>query len=706
MEAILETIKNQEPLKDILGEKEGIDLNNAGKPSEEIPLHLAVKHFNRNAVNDLLEKGADIDVKNDEGKAALAKLIDGPHHDSDEYFSTFKLLLDKGIDVPKDTLIRYLSEYGTYPATYLLIRNDPEFKLDLPDVTLIKMLFGAKVRDSMMVVKLEADDDIVVLAKWFVNHPQFEFPSVTWDFGSLPVYKAIQTFVELQQWEDAIRLACCQEGIVGKLEEKFGPDEHLVSKSFENMTDFSFVDQRGIKLLDAVFQMYCNEAHKFQVSVGKKLLELGADKDILMTSFFDALHGEGYWGRNYDQYGNKRKNIKQLIKTGIDLESCHKYGETDYVMKDHVYLTAAEYCFPDILRETIEKGADLFSNFDSSTEQSSIDLCMKKLCKSDRYEEADECLEIILKEIAKRGDLGAKMVKAFLPEHAGEEFRIEKRLVDYLVEEGNEEILSKIGFWPKTPTILEVNPSGGSVHMSWESGEELMYPVTGYRIQVMKMTEGKMQKMKIKKLLMENPLIQKMGDEFDYEFEIGTREAYRDRWDVLKAAGMGSLLEAMPVTEKKIQEEMGKSADSGGWKTVMEVAGGNQTSRKISPLQHGVMIKFRVFAVNENGVSNPPAETEFQEIKVRPTKPARPEVSAGNQVMTWCAQDVPEVTMYRVEGRTRDGEWRMLEKISAEYSKEVQLSDFSDLGLSAVRVVALNDDEESDPSDPWDLESK
>ena len=82
--------------------------------------------------------------------------------------------------------------------------------------------------------------------------------------------------------------------------------------------------------------------------------------------------------------------------------------------------------------------------------------------------------------------------------------------------------------------------------MSWESGEELMYPVTGYRIQVMKMTEGKskrrrtatatslisnllVQKMKIKKLLMENPLIQKMGDEFDYEFEIGTREAYRDR---------------------------------------------------------------------------------------------------------------------------------------------------------------------------------
>ena len=28
---------------------------------------------------------------------------------------------------------------------------------------------------------------------------------------------------------------------------------------------------------------------------------------------------------------------------------------------------------------------------------------------------------------------------------------------------------------------------------------------------------------------MENPIIQKMGEEFDHEFDIGTREVYRDR---------------------------------------------------------------------------------------------------------------------------------------------------------------------------------
>lgn len=704
MDGILEAIKNHEPLKEKLEEKGCIDLNNTGKPSEEIPLHLAAKNFNRYAIEDLIEKGADINVKNDEGKTALEKIIDVPGHDSDEVFvSTFKLLLDKGIEVPEDTLIRYLFERGTYPASFLLIRNDPEMKLSLPDQNFIKMLFDAKIRDSMMVVKLEADDDIVVLAKWFVNHPQFEFPFATRCFGTLPVKKAIQTFVELQQWEDAIKLAYCEEGIVGKLEGEFGSDEHLVSKSFENMTDFSYVDHRGMKLLDAIFQMYCDEAHKFKISVGKKLLELGADRDILMTSFFDTLHGEGFWGRNYDTFGDKRKDIEQMIKTGIDLESTHKYGETDYVLKDYVYLTAAEYCFPDILKETIEKGADLFRNFDSSSEQSSIDLCMKRPYVSERYEEANECLEIILKEIANRGNLGAKMVKAFLPERVEEEFKKEKRLVDYLIENGNEEILSKIGFWPKTPKILEVTPSGKNIHLSWECGEELMYPVTGYRIQAQKMTKGKVEQMKIKKLLMENPVIQKMGEEFDYEFDIGTREVYRDRWDALKAAGIGDLLEGIPVVGKKITEEIGKGADSGGWKTVMEVTGANQTSRTISPLDHGVFIKFRVFAVNENGVSNPPVETEFQEIKVRPPQPARPVVSAGNQVMTWSAPNVPEVTMYKAEGLTRAGEWKMLEKISAEYNKEIQLSNFADLGLTAVRVIALNDDEESDPSDRSDL---
>jgi len=204
---------------------------------------------------------------------------------------------------------------------------------------------------------------------------------------------------------------------------------------------------------------------------------------------------------------------------------------------------------------------------------------------------------------------------------------------------------------------------------------------------------------------MENPIIQKMGEEFDHEFDIGTREVYRDRWEALNAAGIGDLLEGMPVVGKKIKDEIGKDAGSGGWKTVMEVTGANQTRRKISPLDHGVMVKFRVFAMNENGVSNPPAETEFKEIKVKPAKPARPEVSDGNRVMTWSAPNVPEVTMYKAEGLTRDGGWRMLEKISAEYSKEVQLSNFADLDLIGLRVIALNDDEESDPSDPW-LEPK
>jgi len=211
----------------------------------------------------------------------------------------------------------------------------------------------------------------------------------------------------------------------------------------------------------------------------------------------------------------------------------------------------------------------------------------------------------------------------------------------------------------------------------------------------------------MKQLLKENNLIQKMGwEEFEYEFNNATRVVFQERWEALKAEGLGTLLDQLPGMEKKMLEELSKSADCGAWKTVVEAHGGSQRNRTVSPLQHGTVVKFRVFALNQNGESNPPAESEFQKVCVKPAKPARPEVSHRNETMRWEGPTVPDVTMYRVEGLARDGEWKVLEKISAEFDKEVKLSNYSDHGLTAVRVVALNDLEESEPSELWELESK
>lgn len=69
----------------------------------------------------------------------------------------------------------------------------------------------------------------------------------------------------------------------------------------------------------------------------------------------------------------------------------------------------------------------------------------------------------------------------------------------------------------------------------------------------------------------------------------------------------------MPGFVKKVQMILQEDAETGVWKTVAEVIGANKTNREVSPLQHGSMMKFRVLAVNENGVSLP-VESDFHKI--------------------------------------------------------------------------------------------
>ena len=439
MESILEAINNSQSLKELLQGGSKIDLNNPGKPSEEIPLHQAAITCNKEALEEILSFGADINCKNSEGQTALTVLTQ--NDDSEEALSTIKLLLDKGIEIPEDALlIPY--ENNRHQATFLLMQHDKERKLKLPEDYRYNDIFSYADDEHRM--------DIVT---WYLKHPQFSFQNRRGGRGTF--YETIKKYVELEQWENAMKLCYCEQGINIEYEDQYGtwnedvPEDNLVAKIFDSMTDFNYVDCKQTTIVEIIFQMYLEEIHRFNVTMGKKLLELGANKDALTKAFSEALNKEGYYGSS-ERIGNIVENyigkiIKRLIETGIDLESTITYQDEEIVARDRVYLAAAEYGIPDLLKQTIEEGADLFINFDVSSKQSSIDLCMKKP-ETWRPDEADECLEIILREISKRGKLGEQKIKDLVREDADEKFKTEKLLVDLLTANGNLEIFAKIGY--------------------------------------------------------------------------------------------------------------------------------------------------------------------------------------------------------------------------------------------------------------------
>ena len=51
-----------------------------------------------------------------------------------------------------------------------------------------------------------------------------------------------------------------------------------------------------------------------------------------------------------------------------------------------------------------------------------------------------------------------------------------------------------------------------------------------------------------------------------------------------------------------------------------ELVGVHQTQQTVSLLQQGSVIKFRVFAENENGSSDPPVESDFLQVKGKKEK--------------------------------------------------------------------------------------
>jgi len=708
MESILEAINNNLSLKEILKGESKIDLNNSGKPSEEIPLHQAAIKHNKEAIEEILSFGADINCKNNEGQTALSVLAAHVQNEetNDSLDSTMKLLLEKGIEVPEDAILRFNRK-----TAFLLIQYDKEKKLKLPE--------GFSYHDIFYGT---TDENRIELVTWYLNHPQFTFANQNRGGGPAELYTTIRDLVQLEQWEDAMKLAYCREGILSVYEGQLGvwneddEEDNLLSNIFKNMKNFNYVDCDGAKIVDIIFQMYLEEPLWLNASMGKKLLELGASKKALIKAFLEALERKGCY-RDFS-LDSLAKIIKRLTETGIDLDSVNTSEGEGIRMKDSVYLIAAEHGFPDLLKQMIEEGADIFINLDISSKKSSIDYCIKK---PDTWisENADECLEIILREMSKQGNLQEIKVKELVSEDVEEKYKTEKLLVDYLKENGQEKILSKIGFLPMSPLNLVVSCSGATCHLEWECGEQGAYPVTGWVVQAMRMGRGQEQQRKLKELFKSNTKLNYLFENcgLEEEFDSLTGTLFQETWKTIKTAidvGTEGLFSMLPEVDKKIQEILQETSETGTWKTVVEMMDPNKTSRDIFPLQHGSIMKFRVFALNENGLSNPPAESEFHKITVCPGAPIPLDIADWNGEYHRISWAEPEnavescVSMYRVEvrvgGREEDGEegqtWKVLEKVSAKYKREMRVVDLDAFAAqyTALRVIAMNDSAESSPS--------
>jgi len=700
MESILEAINNKQSLKELLEGGSKIDLNNPGKPSEEIPLHQAAIKHNKEAIEELLSFGADINCRNNEGQTALT--LPTKNGETEEALSTLKLLLDKNIEVPDDALLVLFPFYSDTQIPFMVILHDKERKLKLPEVPYV----------ITTIINYTTEEDRMDVVTWYLNHPQFSFAGLNehrYEYrrnGPRSLSESINNFVELEQWDNAIKLCYSVQGINFAYEQHYDdvPEDSLVTRIFKSMTDFTYVDCNQTTIVEIIFQMYLEEIHRYDVAMGKKLIELGADKKALTKAFSEALNKEGYYEHIYYVDSHMEEIITKLTETGLDLGSTITYQDEEILVRDRVYLGAAEYGAPELLKLAIDEGADLFINFNASSKKSSIDLCMKRPDKW-RPEKADECLAIILKEISKRGKLGEQTIKDLVAEDEDEKFKTEKLLVDYLKENGNLEAFYKIGFLPRAPVNLLVTSKGDTCHLKWECGEQAEYPVTGYVILAMRMGKGQEKLKKIKELLKSIPQMKMaFGEgigEFEEEIDKLAEVLFQESWETVTSTlyrVTEGVFEMMPEADKKIRMILQEDAEAGAWKTVAEVMDASKTNREVSPLQHGSMMKFRVIAVNENGVSLP-VESDFHKVSVKPNMPLT-HVSFSKKSITWTepeAAHVTGVTMYRVEVRDKEDQWKVLEKVSAQYKKEVKFDDLS--AFTSVRVIAVNDAKESEPSE-------
>ena len=88
----------------------------------------------------------------------------------------------------------------------------------------------------------------------------------------------------------------------------------------------------------------------------------------------------------------------------------------------------------------------------------------------------------------------------------------------------------------------------------------------------------------------------------------------------------------------------------------------------------------------------------------KPDSPGKPDVETmdGNLFIVWVESDTAKSTgvkMYRVEGETKSEQWKVLGEIYAGFDRKLCFFNYNKHGITSVRVIAVNDEEESEPSE-------
>jgi len=256
----------------------------------------------------------------------------------------------------------------------------------------------------------------------------------------------------------------------------------VFEKILDNTTDLTFVDYKGNKLVDVMFERYLRDIDLVDVSVGKKLLDHGANREFLDDYLRAYLDNDDYRQKEDLRFDVK---IQQYIDTGADLSATYIDKKTDdrYIeppqeikVKDKVYLKCASLGFPEMLEKVINDGADIFTYFDSYNIYHGLEMSIRA--------QHDKCTKIIAREIFKRGLLQEKKFTPTNDYYSVNDETSQISVLEYLKQNRKEEILEQIEFVPKPPGNLQVKYEGLSCSIRWESNDQSEdRPVTGYLIE-------------------------------------------------------------------------------------------------------------------------------------------------------------------------------------------------------------------------------
>merc|ERR1719427_1130153 len=219
--------------------------------------------------------------------------------------------------------------------------------------------------------------DIVI---YILTHPQFTLQNESYSYPELRLvtFKMMKSLMEKQDWNNAVKLAVILQKVVNKWNSfahddddvytnQYGDQDEdtkdiikpgIFEKILNNVTDLSFVDCKGNKLVDLMFDRYLEDIVLVDVSVGKKLLEHGVNRALLDGQLSELL--EKASSRRFDVH------LQQLVDIGADLNAkyvdkkCIIWGEeydtTEIRIMDRVYIVCAVLGYHELLERVLNAG--------------------------------------------------------------------------------------------------------------------------------------------------------------------------------------------------------------------------------------------------------------------------------------------------------------------------------------------------------------